>query len=88
MVEVGVVVEHDQVEGFSGSSDEQIGDLAAALASYCEEPLHLKRSGDVRSRCLDRFEGVQRADEAVPFRGIAGGVADPAQGSATQQAKA
>ena len=88
LVEVGVVVEHDQVEGFSGSSDEQIGDLAAALASCCEDPLHLKRSCDVRGRGLDRLEGIQRADDAAPFVGIAGGVSDPAQGSATQQAKA
>ena len=33
VLEVEVVVEHDHVEGFGGGGDEQVGDLAAALAS-------------------------------------------------------
>ena len=61
---VGVVVEHDQVEGFSGSSDEQIGDLAAALASCCEEPLHLKR----RATCAAVVSTGSKASNAPTTR--------------------
>ena len=67
MLEVGVVVEHRQVERFPCGGHEQIGELAATLASRRQQSLHLERTGDMRGARPDGFEGVQRADETVPL---------------------
>lgn len=75
-VEVAVVVQDGEVELFGGSGDEQVGDLAPALAALGEQALNLERATDVRWGGRDGLEAVERDDEIVPLCGVACGIAD------------
>jgi SAM-dependent methyltransferase len=75
-VEVAVVVEHSQVEGFAGGCDEQVGDLAASLAAVRQEALDLQGAMEVSRGGLDGGEDIEGLHELIPLGGVARRVAD------------
>ena len=55
-IEVGVVVQHDEIHGLRSRSHEQVGYLASALTARCQMPLDLKRPSNVGGCCLDELK--------------------------------
>ncbi|MEP6462794.1 MAG: hypothetical protein ABJC62_05120 [Frankiaceae bacterium] len=70
-------MQNTDVESFGGGGGHQlVGYLAPTLTAPGEQPLYLQRPSYVRSRSLDRIEGVQGCDKVIPLCGSACGVSD------------
>lgn len=74
-IEVGVVVEHGDVELLGGGGNQQVGNLASALMARCQQSLDLHRTPQVVGGGVDPHERVQAGNQAVPLGGAAGRVA-------------
>jgi len=68
-------VQYGYVELLRCRRDQQIGDLAPALASLGEQALHLKCSEEMRRGRVDAIERVERSHESIPLLGVSGRVA-------------
>ena len=66
-IKIGVVVEDDQVLGFRGSRDQQIGHLSSMLVPRRQKSLYLPRAANVVRRRLDEFEQVEGSRQPIPF---------------------
>jgi len=74
-VEVLVIVEDDEARPFRCRCDQEVGNLAAALASTCQETLDLFGTREVISRQVDGNEDVQRAKQCIPLSNVSGRIA-------------
>jgi hypothetical protein len=85
-IEVGVVVQHCDIELLGCRGYQQVRDLASPLASSGEQSLDLESATDLPCSGFDSSERVERSDKLIPLIGVTSGVADleVAHSSATE----